>query len=68
LTESVFEGHHQPLKVWVLCLYLMGLNLGNLLVAQELGLHKNYVQQMTSQLRAGAEAKKRINLNCEVEC
>ena len=27
LTDTVFEGHHQPLRVWILCLYLMGLNL-----------------------------------------
>ena len=58
LTESIFEGHHQPLNVWILCLYLMGLNLSNQQIAQELGLHKDDVQQMTSQLRAGVEAKK----------
>ena len=22
LTDTIFAGHHQPLKVWVLCLYL----------------------------------------------
>lgn len=38
LTGTVFEGHHQPLKVWVLCLYLMGLNLSNRQIAAELGL------------------------------
>ena len=27
LTGTIFAGHHQPLRVWVLCLYLMGLNL-----------------------------------------
>jgi transposase-like protein len=27
LTGTVLAGHHQPLRVWVLCLYLMGLNL-----------------------------------------
>jgi len=27
LTDTIFAGHHQPLKVWVLCLYFMGLNL-----------------------------------------
>ncbi|MEZ5476765.1 MAG: hypothetical protein R3E95_04525 [Thiolinea sp.] len=36
LTGTVFEGHHQPLKVWVLCLYLMSLNLSNQQIAQEL--------------------------------
>jgi transposase-like protein len=24
LTGTVLAGHHQPLRVWVLCLYLMG--------------------------------------------
>src|SRR4029450_2448748 len=23
LTDPIFAGHHQPLKVWILCLYLM---------------------------------------------
>jgi transposase-like protein len=27
LTGTALAGHHQPLRVWVLCLYLMGLNL-----------------------------------------
>ncbi len=48
LTDTIFEGHHQPLKVWVLCLYFMGLNLSNQQIAAELGLHKDDVQQMTS--------------------
>ena len=25
LTDTVLAGHHQPLRVWVLCLYVMGL-------------------------------------------
>src|SRR5215831_6625039 len=25
LTDTIFAGHHQPLKVWILCLYFMGL-------------------------------------------
>jgi transposase-like protein len=29
LTDTIFAGHHQPLKVWILCLYFMGLNLSN---------------------------------------
>jgi transposase-like protein len=58
LTDSIFAGHHQPLKVWVVCLYLMGLNQSNQQIAQELDLHKDDVQEMTSQLRAGVEAKK----------
>jgi transposase-like protein len=58
LTETVFEGHHQPLKVWVLCLYFMGLNLSNQQIAAELGLNKNDVQDMTHQLREGVVVKK----------
>lgn len=58
LTDTIFEGHHQPLKIWVLCLYLMGLNLSNQQIAQELGLNKADVQQMTTQLRSGVVEKK----------
>jgi len=29
LTGTVLAGHHQPLRVWVLCLYFMGLSLSN---------------------------------------
>ena len=29
LTGTVLAGHHQPLRVWILCLYFMGLNLSN---------------------------------------
>lgn len=35
LTGTVLAGHHQPLRVWVLCLYFMGLNLSNRQIAQE---------------------------------
>lgn len=58
LSETIFEGHHQPLKVWVLCLYLMGLNLSNQQIAHELELNKNDVQAMTTELRNGVVEKK----------
>lgn len=58
LTNTVFEGHHQPLKIWILCLYFMGLNLSNSQIAAELNLNKDDVYQMTSQLREGVVAKK----------
>ena len=32
LTDTIFAGHHQSLKVWILCLYFMGLNLSTLLL------------------------------------
>jgi len=53
LTGTVLAGHHQPLRVWILCLYLMGLNLSNAQIAQELGLNRDDVQGMTEQLRQG---------------
>jgi len=58
LSETIFEGHHQPLKTWVLCLYLMGLNLSNRQIAAELDLSSSVVQEMASQLRTGVVAKK----------
>jgi len=53
LTGTLFAGHHQPLRIWILCLYLMGLNLSNQQIAQELDLNRSDVQAMTEQLRAG---------------
>ena len=38
LTGTVLAGHHQPLRVWVLCLFFMGLNLSNWQIALELDL------------------------------
>ena len=57
LTGTVLAGHHQPLRVWVLCLYLMGLNLSNRQIARELDLGETDVQAMTEQLRCGLAAK-----------
>ena len=69
LTETVFSGHHQPLKTWILCLYFMGLNLSNLQIAQELSLNKDDVHEMASQLREGVQSHKApTSLQVEVEC
>jgi transposase-like protein len=57
LTGTILAGHHQPLRVWVLCLYFMGLNLSNRQIAQELELSVSDVQAMTEQLRVGLTAK-----------
>lgn len=57
LTGTIFEGHHQPLTVWILCLYLMGLHLSNAQIAEELDLDRSDVQQMTTQLREGIVKK-----------
>lgn len=69
LTDTIFAGHHQPLRIWILCLYFMGLNLSNAQIAQELDLNKDDVHQMTTQLRQGIVAKKASpSLSGEVEC
>jgi transposase-like protein len=47
VTDTIFAGHHQPLRVWMLCLYLLGLNLSNAQIAQELDLNKEDVHHMT---------------------
>jgi len=58
LSGTVFEGHHQPLRVWMLCLYFMGLNLSNQQIAAELELNPSDVHGMTTQLREGIVKKK----------
>jgi transposase-like protein len=68
LTGTVLAGHHQPLRVWVLCLYFLGLNLSSRQIAAELGLSASDVQRMTEQLRHGLAAKiPAVRLEGEVE-
>ena len=68
LTGTVLAGRHQPLRVWVLCLYFMGLNLSTRQIAQELGLDRSDVQAMAEQLRSGLVAKTPpVRLDGEVE-
>src|SRR4029453_19481156 len=57
LTGTVLAGHHQPLRVWVLCLYFMGLNLSNQQIAKELSLNDDDVHDMAPHLREGLVAK-----------
>src|SRR5262252_9530947 len=57
LTDTIFAGHHQPLKVWVLCLYFMGLNLSNGQIAHELSINESDAYQMTTELRDGIVKK-----------
>jgi transposase len=58
VTDTIFAGHHQPLRGWILCLYCMGLNLSHHHMAQALDLNKDDAQQRTSQLRQGMVRKK----------
>ena len=57
LTGTVLAGRHRPLRVWVSCLYLMGLNLSNRQIARELDLGVSDVQAMTETLRQGLTAR-----------
>src|ERR671933_2554748 len=67
-TGTVPAGRHRPLRVWVLCLYFMGLNLSNRRIACELGLRGSDVQAMTERLRRGLVAKAPpVRLEGEVE-
>ena len=69
LTDTIFAGHHQPLRVWILCPYFMGLNLSNPQMAKELDLHPADAHHMTSQLRQGIVSKNPSpTLRAEVEC
>ena len=64
----MLAGHHQPLRIWVLCLYFMGLNLSNRQIAAELGLGTSDVQFMTEQVRNGLVAKApEVSLSGDVE-
>src|SRR5919205_613065 len=68
LTGTVLAGRHRPLRLWVLCLYLMGLNLSNRQIARELDLGVSDVQAMTEALRYGLTAKMpAVVLDGEVE-
>jgi transposase-like protein len=69
LTDTIFAGHHQPLRVWILCLYFMGLNLSNEQIGREVGIDPDDAQVMASQLREGiVERKPEVRLGGEVEC
>jgi transposase-like protein len=57
LTDTIFAEHHQPLKVWILCLYFMGLNLSNEQIAHELSINESDSYQMATELRGGIVKK-----------
>jgi transposase-like protein len=69
LTGTIFAGHHQPLRVWILCLYFMGLNLSNEQIGQELDFDPDDAQTMTTTLREGIVERQPVEtLSGEVEC
>lgn len=69
LTKTLFAGHHQPLRIWMLCSYFMGLNLSNRQIAAELGLSRTQAQAMTARLRQGiVDQQQPLVLEGAVEC
>ncbi|WZP01078.1 hypothetical protein EP7_005516 (plasmid) [Isosphaeraceae bacterium EP7] len=69
LTDTVFAGHHQPLRTWIACLYLMGLNLSGLQIARELGIDKGDARAMITTLRQRiVDRTPPEELSSEVEC
>ena len=69
LTNTVFAGHHRPLKTWMLFLYFMGLNLSTTQIARELELNKDDAYYMSKILRNKVvEKKPEVHLEDEVEC
>jgi transposase-like protein len=60
VTDTVFQDSNKPLKVWILALYLLGLNLSNRQIAKELDLTEKTAQQMTTKLREGIVKKSLI--------
>lgn len=69
LTGTIFADHHQPLRTWITCLYLMGLNLSGLQIASELGINKDDARAMIMQLRQGiVDRRPPTDLAGEVEC
>ncbi len=61
VTGTIFSGHHQPVKIWIIVLYFMGLNISNSQIAYELDLNVSDVQKMTETLREGIDQKKTCN-------
>lgn len=50
---TVFAGHQQPLKIWMLYSSLMELNLANVRISKELGLSEIQTLEKAAQLRLG---------------
>lgn len=69
LTQTVFAGPHQPLRIWMLCSYFLGLNVSNPQIAAEWNLSVTQAQEMATQLRQGLLARQQpVVLEGEVEC
>jgi hypothetical protein len=57
------------LRVWIACLYLMGLNLSGLQIARELGIDQSVARAVVATLRQGiVDRTPPETLSGEVEC
>jgi transposase-like protein len=62
-------GRHQPLSVWFADLYLMGLNVSNRQMAEELNLNESDGQVMAEALRGGiVQRRPPVRMGGVVEC
>src|SRR4051794_46625 len=69
LTGTIFADHRRPLRTWITCLYLMGLNLSGLQIAKELEMNKDDARAMIQQLRQGiVDRRPPVALSGTVEC
>ena len=68
-TDTIFAGHHRPLRIRISCLYLMGLNLSHEQIAQEPDIDPDDAQVMASRLREGiVQRKPEVTLGGQAEC
>lgn len=68
LTGTIFANRHQSITVWICFLYLLGLNLSNNQIAQELGLSQSESQHIAEQIRTGVIMRKQpVQLSGDVE-
>jgi len=58
LTGTIFEGRHQPITVWILAIYFMGLNVSNSQIAKELDLNISDAHNMATAIRESVLDKK----------
>src|SRR5512144_223043 len=68
LTGTIFMGRHQPVSVWLAYLYLMGLNLSNRQMAEELNLNESDGHAMAEALRGGiVKRRSKVRMSGVVE-
>lgn len=69
LTDIIFAGHRRPLRTWITCMYLTGLNPSSLQIATELDLNKDDGRAMAQRLRQGiVDRRPEATPSGEVEC